>query len=108
MFTLKKKNKKGSILELTDNEEQYQVTNIEGLTPPNANINTASYANGDGSSFNSSRIPNREIVITVYINGDVQKNRLTLYKYFRNKKRKFRRRGKRIFGYKNWKVNWIF
>lgn len=85
MFTLKVENKKGSILELTDNEGQYQVTNIEGLTPPNANINTASYANGDGSSFNSSKIPNREIVITVYINGDVQKNRLTLYKYFRNK-----------------------
>lgn len=38
-----------------------------------------------GSSFNSSRIPNREVVITVYINGNIQKNRLTLYKFFRNK-----------------------
>lgn len=85
MFTLKVENAKGAILELTNNEENYQVANIDGLTPPNANINTTSYANGDGSSFNSSRIPNREIVITVYINGDVQKNRLTLYKYFRIK-----------------------
>ena len=42
-------------------------------------------ANGDGSAFNSSKIPNREIVITVYINGDVSQNRLKLYKYFRNK-----------------------
>lgn len=85
MFTLKVENAKGAILELTNNEENYQVANIDGLTPPNANVNTTSYVNGDGSSFNSSRILNREIVITVYINGDVQKNRLTLYKYFRNK-----------------------
>ena len=85
MFTLKVENAKGAVLELTNNEENYQVTDISGLNPPNANINTSNYANGDGSSFNSSRIPNREIVITVYINGDVQKNRLTLYKYFRTK-----------------------
>ena len=85
MFTLKVENAKGAVLELTNNEENYQVADISVLNPPNANINTSNYANGDGSSFNSSRIPNREIVITVYINGDVQKNRLTLYKYFRTK-----------------------
>lgn len=85
MFILKIENAKGAVLELTNNEENFQVTDISGLNPPNANINTSNYANGDGSSFNSSRIPNREIVITVYINGDVQKNRLTLYKYCRNK-----------------------
>ena len=84
MFTLKVENIKGAVLELTDNEEDYQIANIEGITPPNANINTSTYANGDGSAFNSSKIPNREIVITVYINGDVSQNRLKLYKYFRN------------------------
>ena len=76
MFTLKVENIKGAVLELTDNEEDYQIANIEGITPPNANINTSTYANGDGSAFNSSKIPNREIVITVYINGDVSQNRL--------------------------------
>lgn len=85
MFSLKVENAKGAVLELTNDETNFQVTNIEGLTPPNATINTSNFANGDGSSFNSSRIPNREIVITVYINGDVQTNRLILYKYFRNK-----------------------
>ncbi len=85
MFTLKVENSKGAIIELTDNEDNYQVADIEGLDPPNANINTTSYASGDGSSFSSSKLQNREIVITVYINGDVQKNRLTLYKYFRSK-----------------------
>ena len=85
MFTLKVENKKGAIFELTHKEDQYQITNIDGITPPNANINTSDYANGDGSSFNSSKIPNREIVITINIKGDVQKNRLALYRYFRNK-----------------------
>ena len=85
MFSLKIENSKGSIIELTNNEEEFQVTKIEGLNPPNATINTSIYANGDGSSFNSSRIPNREIVLTIYINGDVEKNRLILYKYFRSK-----------------------
>lgn len=85
MFSLKIENAKGAVLELTNNEGNYQVTKIDGLNPPNANINTSNYANGDGASFNSSRIPNRQIVITVYINGDVEKNRLKLYKYFRNK-----------------------
>lgn len=85
MFSLKVENAKGAILELTNDETNFQVTNVEGLTPPNATINTSDFANGDGSAFNSSKIPNREIVITVYINGDVQTNRLTLYQYFRNK-----------------------
>lgn len=85
MFTLKVENTRGAVIELTNNEENYQVTDISGLNPPNANINTSNYANGDGSSFSSSRIPNREVVITVYINGDIQKNRLTLYKFFRSK-----------------------
>ena len=85
MFTLKVENTRGAVIELTNNEENFQVTDISGLNPPNANINTSNYANGDGSSFNSSRIPNREVVITVYINGDIQKNRLTLYKFFRSK-----------------------
>ena len=85
MFSLKVENAKGAILELTNDETNFQVTNVEGLNPPNATINTSDLANGDGSAFNSSKIPNREIVITVYINGDVQTNRLTLYQYFRNK-----------------------
>ena len=46
MFTLKVENAKGSTLELTDNEENYQVTDISGLNPPNANINTLEIKNG--------------------------------------------------------------
>ncbi len=85
MFTLKVENTKGEIIELTNNEEDYQVTDIKGLNPPNANVNSSNYANGDGFSFNNSRIPNRQVVITIYVNGDIETNRLRLYKYFRNK-----------------------
>ncbi len=85
MFVLKVENSKGYVLELTDNEENYQITNIEGLDPPKADINTSSYANNDGFSFNGSKIKDREIVITMKINGDVEENRLKLYKYFRIK-----------------------
>ena len=85
MFTLEIENTKGTRLELTNNEDDFQVTNIEGLNPPNANINTSNYANSDGSSFNSSKIENRQIVITISLNGDIERNRLLLYKYFKNK-----------------------
>ena len=85
MFTLEIENTKGARLELTDNENNFQVTNITGLNPPNANINTSNYANSDGSSFNSSKIENRQIVITITLNGDIERNRLLLYKYFKNK-----------------------
>ena len=85
MFTLKIENIKGILLNLTNKEEDFQVINIEGLNPPEANINTSNYANTDGSSFNSSKISNRQIVITIAINGNVAKNRLLLYKYFKNK-----------------------
>ena len=74
MFTLEIENTKGTRLELTDNENNFQVTNIEGLNPPNANINTSNYANSDGSSFNSSKIENRQIVITIALNGDIERN----------------------------------
>ena len=85
MFRLKVENVKGAILELTNNEDDYQVTNVDGLNPPSSTINTTNYANTDGSSFNSSKVTNREIVITIYINGDIEKNRLKLYTYFRDK-----------------------
>ena len=85
MFTLEIENTKGARLELTNNENDFQVTNITGLNPPNANINTSNYANSDGSEFNGSKIENRQIVITIALNGDIERNRLLLYKYFKNK-----------------------
>ena len=53
-------------LPLTDySRSQLAVTNIEGLDPAPATINTTPYAARDGSLFNSSKIQTRNIVITM-------------------------------------------
>lgn len=85
MYSLKVKNDKGDILSLTNNEN-YVVYDIKGLTPPQATINTSANTTTDGSSINSARLENRNIVIYMTIAGDVEANRINLYKYFPTKK----------------------
>ncbi len=86
MFTLSVENERGELLELTHRLE-YSVVDVQGITPPNANINTTPMAGGDGSSYNSSALNNRNIVILLYINTDIEKNRQRLYRYFRVKRK---------------------
>ena len=81
MYTLKVKNNRGEMLALSGNPN-YTVTKIEGLTPPQANINTSVNTTSDGSRINSVRLENRNIVIYMVIEGDAEANRLNLYKYF--------------------------
>lgn len=85
MFTLKIENIKHDILELTQNEGFYQVLSVTGLNPPNAQINTSKIAGMDGAKFNSSKLEERNIVITLKINGDIEINRINLYRYFNTK-----------------------
>lgn len=82
MFKCKIENVKNEILTLTQDESNYQVLDIEGLNPPKAQINTSTIAGLDGTKFNSSKLESRNIVITVKINGDIEANRINLYKYF--------------------------
>lgn len=86
MFDLTVQNKNGQILQLSQNESEYQVVSIEGLTPPNTNIITSSLVNNDGERFNTSKLEMRNLVITLKIKGDVEKNRITLYSFFKVKK----------------------
>ena len=85
MYTVKIENISGNVYVLTVNEAIYQVVNIVGLNPPKAQINTTTIVGLDGAVFNSSKLETRNIVITVKINGDVEENRLNLYRYFRTK-----------------------
>lgn len=85
MYTLIVENEQGEQLELTHNEN-YDVIEVIGLNPPTAAINTAIVAGFDGSRFNSSRIEQRNIVITLNIRSHIETNRLALYKYFRVKR----------------------
>ena len=85
MFTAQIKNKDNQTLTLTQNETDYQILSIIGLTPPKAVINTSPIAGTDGAAFGSARIDSRNIVITIRINGNVEANRHTLYNYFKVK-----------------------
>ena len=85
MYTARIENKNGGILTLTGDEPTYQVLSIVGLNPPRAQVNTTTIVGMDGAVFNSSKLETRNIVITVKINGDAEKNRLMLYRYFKTK-----------------------
>lgn len=85
MFTCKIENIKNVILTLTQNESNFQVYDIQGLNPPKAQINSAKVAGMDGSKFNSSKLEERNIVIYIKLNGDIEKNRLYLYSFFPTK-----------------------
>lgn len=80
MFQLTLENAKGNRLELTGKENQYQVYEVDGLYPPTASISMSDNI-GDGSIVTNSRVPKRNIVIYLQINGDVESNRLNVYKY---------------------------
>ena len=84
MYTLIAENKYGQQLELTHNQA-YSITEIDGIDPPDAVINTTRNANADGSVFNSSYVNNRTIIITLSINAPAELNRINLYKYFKAK-----------------------
>ena len=86
IFTLKIRNYKNEIYELTHDYDHYYVKSITGLTPPPTTINTTVSGIHDGSYYNSSRIQHRNIVITLGLRGDVEKNRQHLYSIFPLKK----------------------
>lgn len=86
MYGLKVENDRGNTLELTGNPN-YTVFKIEGLNPPHATINSSVNTTTDGSSINSVRLESRNLVIYMTVNGDVEANRINLYKYFPVKKK---------------------
>lgn len=84
MFTLIAENQYQEQLELTHNPA-YTITDIVGIDPPDANINTTHNAGADGSEFNSAYVNNRQITITLVVNAPAEVNRINLYKYFKSK-----------------------
>lgn len=87
MFVCKIENSRSEIITLTQNESEFQVIKIDGLNPPNAQINTSNIAGLDGAIFNSSKLETRNIVIYLKLNGDIAANRIKLYDYFTTKER---------------------
>lgn len=85
MYSLKVENDRGDVLELTNNQK-YTVYKIQGLNPPQATINSSVNTTTDGSNINSVRLENRNIVIYTTIEGNIEENRINLYRYFPVKK----------------------
>lgn len=85
MFELSVENNRGEALNLSTSPN-YTVYKITGLNPPKVTVNSSTNATTDGSNINAVRIENRNIVIYMTIEGDIEDNRINLYKYFPIKK----------------------
>lgn len=85
MYELKVKNDKGEVLNLSTSPI-YNVYKITGLQPPVVSINSSVNATTDGSTVNSLRAGTRNIVLYMTLEGDVEKSRINLYRYFPLKK----------------------
>lgn len=84
MYELSIVNEFGEVLPLTNNPD-YDIIAVAGLNPPPAAINTVAVSGIDGTRYNSARLGERNVVIDLHINGDIEANRINLYKYFRVK-----------------------
>lgn len=85
MYEFKVKYDDGSIYNLTSSKH-YTLYKITGLEPPKADVNTSENATSDGSTVNSVKVRERNLVLYMTIEGDVETNRINLYKYFPYKK----------------------
>lgn len=81
MFYFAIENAQGQILNLSNNTERYVIERIEGLAPVAATISIDEIPGYDGAQYNSARVPTRNIVIYITLRGDIEKNRVALYKY---------------------------
>lgn len=84
MYKLSLRNAKGDEIQLTGNLN-YSITDISGLHPASATIATSELAMYDGSTFNSSKVNEKQIDINVAIECDAEKNRIALYKVIKVK-----------------------
>lgn len=82
MIEIKVKNYLGKILDFQATND-YIITSIEGLNPSNGSINTSKLATVDGTIYNSGRVEQRNIVITIVPNNNIEKNRIRLYEFFK-------------------------
>ena len=81
MYECKVKNHNGEELNLSTSSK-YTLYKITGLQPPASAVNKSNNATSDGATINSVRVGERNIVLYVALEGDVETNRIELYKYF--------------------------
>lgn len=73
----------GSIIELTEDEGKYQLTQVDGIELPEIDMATYDIASIDGTKVSNIKMPDREITVTLYIRGNVERNRRALHQLCR-------------------------
>lgn len=85
MYTARIENAQGESLQLSQREDLWQITDIDGLGPVSATVHMTDLAGLDGARFNSANLTTRNIVITLVLRGDVEANRQRIYRFCRTK-----------------------
>lgn len=81
MFTLTAERQDGEKLTLTQFGSVYNVT-YTGFGPVAADVATSPRGMSNGDKINSARRGKRNLVLTVYIKGNKEQNRIRLYRFF--------------------------
>lgn len=84
MFSLILENESGDQLTF-ELGSPFTITEIQGLNPPDATINTSQIAMIDGGKFNSSKLNMRTINIAFAIEYEAAKNRIEVFKVLKSK-----------------------
>lgn len=84
MYELILENKAGNQLTFTQNSP-FTISEIEGLNPPEATINTSEVALIDGAKYNSAKLNMRSINVAFAIEYQAAKNRIEVFKVLKSK-----------------------
>ncbi len=69
-------------LDLTNNEDKWILDKVKGTSPVSAAFNETTMIGVDGVTLNGSKRSKRNLVFTLYIEGDCEANRDELYQFF--------------------------
>lgn len=84
MFSLVLENKNGAQLTFGMGSP-YTITEIQGLNPPDATINTSQVALLDGANYNSAKVNMRQLNIAFAIEYSAAQNRVNIYNVLKTK-----------------------
>lgn len=84
-YELKVQNDKGEVLNLSTSPD-YTVYKVTGLQPPQVALHSSNNATTDGVTVSGAKAAERNIVIYVAMERDIESSRINLYKYFPLKK----------------------
>ena len=73
----------GESLVMTQNEDKWQLTEVDGLEVPEINISNYEVASMDGVRISSIRMPDRDIIVTLALKGNVDDNRRQIHNLMR-------------------------